>query len=172
MSTRWQEIRSADFRNGSRSVFDRCPRHFRFAHNRDQIADIALLPRTLSGFGPELTSGAARRQRKNVATRYFTAVFRAKNQSIKTDLTTALAMACLAATERSSHSAYRLDVFDENFRDEDLPPLPEPELPTRPQANADWWKGQARPQPTSSADERMRNMYGALDNAIQWGLIK
>ena len=96
----------------------------------------------------------------------------AKNQSIKTDLTTALAMACLAAMERSSHSAYRLDVFDENFRDEDLPPLPEPELPMGPQANADWWKGQARPQPTSSADERMRNMYGALDNAIQWGLIK
>jgi hypothetical protein len=96
----------------------------------------------------------------------------AKHQSIKTDLTTALAMACLAATQRASKSGYRLDVFDSDFRDEDLLPLPEPELPTPPQANADWWKSKPRVQPTSSADERLRNMYGALDNAIRWGLIK
>ena len=39
----------------------------------------------------------------------------AKNQSIKTDLTVALAMACLAATQRSGKSTYRLDVFDRTF---------------------------------------------------------
>jgi hypothetical protein len=96
----------------------------------------------------------------------------AEHQSVNVDLAAALAMACLAATRHSDKSGYRLDVFSEDFRDEDLPPLPEPELPTPPQANADWWKSKPRAQPTSSADERLRNMYGALDNAIRWGLIK
>jgi hypothetical protein len=96
----------------------------------------------------------------------------AKRQTIRTDLTVALAMACLAATQRSSKSTYRWDVWDENFIDDDAPrPPPEPE-PAPLTADANWWKGTPRSAPSSSADDRLRSMYDSLNNAIQWGLIK
>ena len=61
--------------------------------------------------------------------------------------------------------------FDPDFRDEDLPPLPTPEPPTPPQCNGDWWKRDAArraQQTSSSADERLRNYYNALDMAFKF----
>jgi hypothetical protein len=96
----------------------------------------------------------------------------AKHQSIKTDLTTALALACLAAQQRSGKSGYRLDVFDENFVDEDAKPAPPEPEPAPLTADANWWRGVQRAASTSSADDRLRSMYDSLNNAIQWGLLK
>jgi hypothetical protein len=88
----------------------------------------------------------------------------AKHQSIKTDLTTALAMACLAATQRSGKPSYRLDVFDPNFRDEDLPPEPVPEeVPLT--ADSNWWRHKQHLNSyVGSADDQLRSLYGAVDN--------
>jgi hypothetical protein len=95
----------------------------------------------------------------------------AKHQSIKTDLTTALAMACLAATQRSDKPGYTLEPFDENFRDKDLPPESEPELePLRP--GPDWWKGVRRGPSMSNADDQLNNYYQQIAMGIQWGLIR
>jgi hypothetical protein len=95
----------------------------------------------------------------------------AKHQSIKTDLTTALAMACLAATQRSDKPGYTLEPFDENFRDKDLPPESEPELePLRP--GPDWWKGVRRAPSMSNADDQLNNYYQQIAFGIQWGLLK
>jgi hypothetical protein len=91
----------------------------------------------------------------------------AKNQSIKTGLTVALAMACLAATQRSGKSTYRLDVFDSDFRDEDLPPLPSAPEPASGAVcgTSDWWKfKQHLNSYTGSADTQLKSLYGAVDN--------
>jgi hypothetical protein len=95
----------------------------------------------------------------------------AKNQAIKTDLTTALAMACLAATQRSDKSGYRWDIWDDNFVDEDVKQTPPPELePLR--ANADWWRGVSRAPSMASADDRLNDYYQQIAMGIQWGLIR
>ena len=95
----------------------------------------------------------------------------AKNQSIKTDLTVALAMACLAATQRSGKSTYRLDVFDSDFRDEDLPPLPSAPEPASGAVcgMSDWWKfKQHLNSYTGSADTQLKSLYGAVDNFFRY----
>jgi hypothetical protein len=95
----------------------------------------------------------------------------AKHQSIKIDLTVALSMAALAATQRHQtvDLIHKYRAFDPNFRDEDLPPLPEPETREPPGAGADWWRGQSRAQPTSSANDQMRHYHNAIDRAFKFG---
>jgi len=92
----------------------------------------------------------------------------AKQQS--DDIITALAMAAYRCTQRHSQSvdlSWKYRAFDPNFRDEDLPPLPEPEHGP-PGAGGDWWRGRPQVQ-TSSANERLRNYYLALETAFRWG---
>jgi hypothetical protein len=96
---------------------------------------------------------------------------RSGGQSIKTDLTVALAMACLAATQRSGKSTYRLDVFDSDFRDEDLPPLPSAPEPASGAVcgTSDWWKfKQHLNSYTGSADTQLKSLYGAVDNFFRY----
>ncbi len=66
---------------------------------------------------------------------------------------------------------YRLDVFDPNFRDEDLPPLQQPE-PAAPRCNGDWWRSMPRSQPIFSADERLHGLYQSLDFAFKFGFFR
>ena len=89
---------------------------------------------------------------------------------IKTDFRVALAMACLAATQRSGKSGYRLDVFDENFRDEDLPPEPKPEPASGAYCGtADWWKFKQHLNTyTGNADDELRRLYGGIDLALKY----
>jgi hypothetical protein len=69
-------------------------------------------------------------------------------------------------------SSYNINVWDPNFRDLDLPPL-EPEPPREPPgAGGDWWRGQQRAPPTSSADDRLRSLYNAIDMAAKTGFYK
>jgi hypothetical protein len=96
-----------------------------------------------------------------------------KNQTIKIDLVTALSMACLAATQRSSRSGYRLDVFDENFVDEDAPPPPQEPEPPPLTADANWWKATSRAAAkVPDADRRLNDYYQQIAMGIQWGLIR
>ncbi|MGC2075262.1 MAG: hypothetical protein WA728_04355 [Xanthobacteraceae bacterium] len=98
-----------------------------------------------------------------------------KDPSTKNDLTIALAMACLACTERHQKSVdllHRYRVYDPNFRDEDLPPLPPPEPPGPPGAGGDWWRGRSPTQPTSNANDRLRSAYRSLDLAFRYGLVR
>ena len=93
----------------------------------------------------------------------------AKSQSIKTDLTTATAMACLAATRQPNKPRYRLDVFDENFRDEDLPPEPKPEPASGSVCGtADWWKWKQHLNTYTSSTDAARNMYDTIDNFFRY----
>ena len=96
-----------------------------------------------------------------------------KNPSIKTDVVTALAMACLIAMRSPRKSSYRWDVFDPDFVDEDRrePATPQPEPVFNNQVfQGAWWKLQ--PKPTAkipSPDENLRQFYKALDGAIKYG---
>jgi phage terminase large subunit-like protein len=95
-----------------------------------------------------------------------------KDQKDHNDVVIALAMAALRCTQRHQKSVdlvHKYRAFDPDFRDEDLPPLLKPE-PAPLTADANWWKGTeaARAQPTSSADDRLRNLYSSIDNAIKW----
>jgi hypothetical protein len=61
-----------------------------------------------------------------------------------------------------------------DFRDEDLPPLPEPEPQPQLSAhqifNGEWWRLTAAAQQpqTSEANENLRRLYGGIDQAIRW----
>jgi len=91
--------------------------------------------------------------------------------AFKIDVVVALAMACFAAVQGAGQHSYRLDVFDPDFRDLDLPP-PSPEPTVPPQANGEWWRSMPRSTPTSHAEGELRSMYSSLDNASRWGLIR
>jgi hypothetical protein len=69
-------------------------------------------------------------------------------------------------------SNYTLEPFALDYRDSDLPRLPEPEPRTPPQANGNWWKSMPRSAPTYSANERLRSLYSALDTAAKTGFYK
>ena len=98
-----------------------------------------------------------------------------EKQSHKIDVVIALAMACYAAVRGGDQYTYRLDVFDPNFQDEDLPPLQpagqQPE-PAAPRCNGDWWRSMPRSQPTFSANERLRSLYQSLDFALKSGFFR
>jgi terminase large subunit-like protein len=95
-----------------------------------------------------------------------------EKQSHKIDVIIALAMACYAAVRGGGQYTYRLDVFDPNFRDEDLPPAgQQPEL-APPQCNDDWWRSMPRSQPTFSANEHLRSLYHSLDFALKSGFFR
>ena len=83
-----------------------------------------------------------------------------------------IANAIAGAVDLCNQYSYRLDVFDENFRDEDLPPLPPAEQPEPVQCNGNWWKSMPRSQPTSSADDRLRGFYQSLDFAFKSGFFR
>jgi hypothetical protein len=89
-----------------------------------------------------------------------------------TDATTALAMACHAAVQGMSKPRYRWDVWDMNFRDEDLPPEPPPPDPGPMRSLGDWWKLQpqySQPTSTVTADDRLLAFYKAIDAACRIG---
>ena len=69
-------------------------------------------------------------------------------------------------------SNYSLEPFAMDYRDSDLPPLPEPEPRAPVRANGDWWKSMPRAQPTFSADQRLRSLYNAIDMASKSGFLK
>jgi hypothetical protein len=84
-------------------------------------------------------------------------------------------MACLACVQRHSQSvdlSHKYRAFDPNFRDEDLPPPPDPELLLPPQCNGNWWKSMPRSQPTYSANERLRGLYQSIDFACKSGFFR
>jgi hypothetical protein len=98
-----------------------------------------------------------------------------KNPSIKTDVVTALSMACLIAMRAPRKSSYRWDVFDPNFIDEDRPDLqpaadqPAPGITNR-SFQGYWWENQPKPvAKIPSPDENLRQLYKALDGAIKFG---
>jgi hypothetical protein len=72
------------------------------------------------------------------------------------------------AHEKHVDLIHRYRAFQPGFRDEDLPPLPEPRAP---RCNGDWWKSMPRSQ-SSSANERLANMYRGLDFAFRFGLFR
>jgi phage terminase large subunit-like protein len=93
-----------------------------------------------------------------------------KTRKDHNDVIIALAMAALVCVQRfTSKPTYRLDVFDENFRDEDLPPLPlEPEY--KPQTPDSHWHENARKAPRmNDADANLKSLYQNIDSALQWG---
>jgi hypothetical protein len=92
-----------------------------------------------------------------------------KDQKDHVDLVTALAMAALRCVQRfTTKPSYRLDVFDENFKDEDLPPEIEPELkPLR--ANDHWHEGVRKAPRMNDADANLKSLYQGLDSMIQYG---
>jgi phage terminase large subunit-like protein len=99
-----------------------------------------------------------------------------KNPAIKNDLVIALAMACLAATQRGQLSVdlvHKYRAYAHDFVDEDLPkpPPPKPLEPMR--SNAEWYKMQPQyqnPKPeTSEANRRRAELYRAIDFAIKNG---
>jgi hypothetical protein len=88
----------------------------------------------------------------------------------------ALAMACLAATQRGQLSVdlvHKYRAYAHDFVDEDLPkpPPPKPLEPMR--SNAEWYKMQPQyqnPKPeTSEANRRRAELYRAIDFAIKNG---
>jgi Phage Terminase len=96
-----------------------------------------------------------------------------EKQSHKIDVIIALAMACHAAVRDGGQYTYRLDVFDPDFRDEDLPPLQPAGQQSEPvRCNGDWWKSMPRSQPTFSANERLRGLYQSLDFAFKSGFFR
>jgi hypothetical protein len=108
---------------------------------------------------------------RTVTTENSTGLRIAKDRSHQIDCVVALGMAALRCVQRHQKSVdlvHKYRAFDPDFRDEDLPPLSKPE-PVPLTADANWWKGTeaARAQPTSSADDRLRNLYSSIDNAIK-----
>lgn len=99
----------------------------------------------------------------------------------------AAAIGALVTVAMRTHMplAYRYRAFAPGFRDEDLPPLTPPQpapirewlpdAPARPepvQANGDWWKSTPHQQPSASADDRLRQLYGSIDQAAKGGFIR
>jgi hypothetical protein len=96
-----------------------------------------------------------------------------KNPAIKNDVVIALAMACLAAAQRDQLTVdlvHKYRAFDPDFRDEDLPPLPPAPAPTgQYHGTNQWWREQPRQEPTYSANDRLRQLYRAIDIASKTG---
>jgi hypothetical protein len=78
-----------------------------------------------------------------------------------------------AIVTAATRSRYRLDVFDPNFRDEDLPPPPAEQQPSPMSyfGTADWWRSMPRSAPTYSANDRLRGLYQSLDVASKSGFF-
>jgi hypothetical protein len=93
-------------------------------------------------------------------------------QAHKIDVIVALSMACLAAVQGAGEYTY-----DKLFQgwNEDLDAKPQPPQPEQPQLSAqriyggEWWRLQPRSQPSTSADDRLREGYRALDCALRYG---
>jgi hypothetical protein len=72
----------------------------------------------------------------------------------------------------ATRSGYRLDVFADDFVDEDRrsPPVEQQPAPTgQYHGTSQWWREQPRQEPTYSANERLRQLYGAIDIASKTG---
>jgi hypothetical protein len=90
-----------------------------------------------------------------------------KSRKDHNDVVIALAMAALHCVQRSGQPGYRWDIWDENFRDEDLPPEPQPE----PSSGAvcgtsDWWKFKQHLNSYTTSDNRAA--YTAIDNFFRY----
>jgi hypothetical protein len=69
-------------------------------------------------------------------------------------------------------SGYRLDVFADDFVDEDRrsPPAEQQPAPTgQYHGTSQWWREQPRQEPTYSSNDRLRQLYGAIDIASKTG---
>jgi phage terminase large subunit-like protein len=74
-------------------------------------------------------------------------------QAHKIDVIVALAMAAYAAVQGHAEYIYTLDPFQDDFVDRDAAPPDPNRVP-------------------SSANARLCDLYGAIDSAIQWGLLR
>jgi phage terminase large subunit-like protein len=98
-----------------------------------------------------------------------------KNANEKNDLVLALAMACHRCIERHNKHVdfmYKYRAFASDFRDEDLPPLPEPkiakpeDLPAHEFWGPRWHETMPRSnQKIDAGNEALRNFYTALNLA-------
>jgi hypothetical protein len=104
-----------------------------------------------------------------------------ERQSHKIDVVVALAMACHAAVQGLNESNYdrTLRAFQPDFIDEDIPPqrraAAQPQSPAPPRADADWWRSMPqRPaaEQRAPADQRLADLYGAINSAIAWGMLR
>jgi hypothetical protein len=71
----------------------------------------------------------------------------------------------------ATRSGYRLDVFADDFIDEDRrPPPPQQPAPTgQYHGTSQWWREQPRQEPTYSSNDRLRQLYSAIDIASKTG---
>jgi hypothetical protein len=75
----------------------------------------------------------------------------------------------------SNHLGYdrSLRAFQPGFVDEDLPQPSAAPAPEPVQANGNWWRSMPRSDQTiPGPDDRLRALYGAIDSASRWGVIK
>jgi hypothetical protein len=81
---------------------------------------------------------------------------------------------CVAGlcSELSKHGGYTLEPFQPGYVDADrVTPPPQPLAP--PRCGPDWWKSVPRSQQSiPSADDRLRQLYGAINQASRNGLIR
>jgi hypothetical protein len=96
-----------------------------------------------------------------------------KNPGIKNDLVIALAMACLAAAQRGQLSVdlvHKYRAFDPDFVDEDLPKPVKQEIKNPDEVGYNnWHQCVPRSAPTYSSNDRLRQLYGAIDIASKTG---
>jgi terminase large subunit-like protein len=94
--------------------------------------------------------------------------------SFKIDVVVALAMACHAAVQGAGQYYYDKD-YKGWQAEADLPQQPaaqQPE-PAGPLWSGNWWQYRPQQPPqTTSADVRLLQLYGGLENALRYGLIR
>jgi hypothetical protein len=141
-----------------------------------------VLPMLLSGRARLLDNATLRAQlaglERKMTPSGHEVVSHAQVASAHDDLACAAAGALVASgTGYTYDTQYR--AWDENYVEPDrtpAPPAPQQPEPPPPGAvcgTADWWRFKQHLNTyTGDADDQLRSLYGALDNAIKWNSIK